>query len=146
MKIEIMSFNDYNIALSKLNEEVMADKDYILLSNVEDPNKNIILLYLNKDSILSKYAEAVIPENIDIKSGNRVRIKFVFDELGKNKSYSIYKKYLKDIIETNKKVEDVVLAKKIISEIDSKVKEMVDFDIYSSGLSRIKRAIGDTVM
>lgn len=146
MKIEIMSFNDYNTEISKLNEEVMADKEYIILSDVKDPNNNTILLYLIKDSILSKYAEAVIPQNIDIKSGNRVRMKFVFDELGKNKSYSIYKKYLKDIIETNTKVDDVILAKKIISDIDSKVKEMVDFDIYSSGINRIKRAIGDTVM
>lgn len=146
MKIEIMSFNDYNTEISKLNEDVMADKEYIILSDVKDPNNNTILLYLNKDSILSKYAEAVIPQNIDIKSGNRVRMKFVFDELGKNKSYSIYKKYLKDIIETNTKVDDVILAKKIISDIDSKVKEMVDFDIYSSGINRIKRAIGDTVM
>lgn len=146
MKIEIMSFNDYNTEISKLNEEVMADKEYIILSDVKDHNNNTILLYLNKDSILSKYAEAVIPQNIDIKSGNRVRMKFIFDELGKNKSYSIYKKYLKDIIETNTKVDDVILAKKIISDIDSKVKEMVDFDIYSSGINRIKRAIGDTVM
>lgn len=143
MKIEIMSFNDYNKALTKLNEEVMADKDYIILSDVTETNKNTILLYLNKDSILAKYAEAVIPQNIDIKSGNRVRMKFVFDELGKNKSYSIYKKYLKDIIENNTKAEDVILAKKIISDIDSKVKELVDFDIYHMG---IKRAIGDTVM
>ena len=142
MNIEIMSFSDYNTALTKLNEEVMTGKDYIILSDTKDSNENTILLYLNKDNILAKYAEATVPENIDIKSGNRLRLKFVFDDLGKNKAYSIFKNYLKDIIAHNKNEDNVFLAKTVIEDLDSKIKEMIDFDNYHM---RIRRALGDTV-
>ena len=145
MNIEIMSFSDYNIALTKLNEEVMTGKDYIILSDIKDSNENTILLYLNKENILAKYAEATVPENIDIKSGNRLRLKFIFDDLGKNKAYSIFKNYLKDIIANNKNEDNIFLAKSLIEDMDSKIKEMVDFDNYQTSMRGLRRSIGDTV-